>query len=147
MAKELMILSGLEHLFRATFPHFEGLLWECSIFLNGCSMLMSQSMISFQNSALQVYIRRRTFSGPQDSEFCEDMVFLIQEPELELTQNFGAGINVATRHSFPGLIPSLPLNKPRLYSLLSHEEDSSITARYDQASRTDAIEEPGPGVG
>jgi hypothetical protein len=25
------------------------------------------------------------------------------------------------------LIPSLPLNKPQLYSLLSHEEDSSIT--------------------
>jgi hypothetical protein len=127
MAKERMILSGFENLFHAIFPHFERLLWECGIFLNEYSMLMSQSMISFQNSALHVHVQRRMFSGPQDSEFCEDVVFLIQEPELELVDDFGAGINAATRHSFPGLIPSLPLNKPQLYSLLSHEEDSSIT--------------------
>jgi hypothetical protein len=51
-----------------------------TLFLNGCLMLISQSMMSFQNSALHVHVRRRAFSGPQNSKFCEHVIFLMQKP-------------------------------------------------------------------
>jgi hypothetical protein len=108
-----------------------------TFFLNGCSVLMSQSMISFQNSVLHVHIRPRTFCGSQNSEFRENVVFVIQEPEPEresgLIQDFGARINAAARPSFSGLISSLLFSKPQLHSLLSQEEDSRISRLTDSS--------------